>query len=59
MLLSKKIGDRVKKGDVLFTIYAEKNVKLRAAIKIAKSFDIYTTLSGRRKMLVEKVGANK
>ncbi|HLC67736.1 MAG TPA: AMP phosphorylase [archaeon] len=56
MLLSKKIGDAVKKGDVLFTIYSEKSAKLNAALKMAKSQDIYTTLTGKRTMLVEKIG---
>ena len=55
ILLSKKIGDTVRKGDVLFTIYSEKNQKLNAAIKFAKSQDIYTMLS-KRTMLVEKIG---
>ena len=55
ILLSKKINDTVKKGDMLFTIYAEKNQKLNAAVKIAKSLEIYTVLSGNRRMLVEKI----
>ena len=40
---------------MLFTIYSEKNQKLNAAIKFAKSQDIYTMLS-KRTMLVEKIG---
>ena len=55
MLLSKKISDSVKEGEALFTIFAEKRQKLNAAIKTAKSYEIYGILSGRRKMLVEKI----
>ncbi len=52
ILLNKKINDTVKKGDILFTIYAEKKHKLNLAIKAAK--DVYSTLSNKR-MLVEKI----
>ena len=55
ILLNKKISDVVKKGDVLFTIYAEKHQKLNAAVRTAKSYEIYSILSGRRKMLVENI----
>ncbi len=55
ILLNKKINDSVKKGDVLFTIYAEKSYKLNAAVKVAKTKEIYNTLSGKRSMLVEKI----
>ncbi len=55
ILLTRKIGDSVKKGDVLFTIYAEKSSKLNAAIKVAKAKETYTILSGKRAMLVEQV----
>jgi AMP phosphorylase len=55
IVINKKIGDNVKRGDVLFTIYAEKSHKLNAAIKVAKARDIYTVLTGKRKMLVETV----
>ncbi|MFH0700867.1 MAG: thymidine phosphorylase, partial [Candidatus Woesearchaeota archaeon] len=36
VLLKKKIKDTVKKGEVLFEIYAEKDYKLEAAIKLTK-----------------------
>ena len=55
ILLNKKINDSVKKGDILFTIYAEKSQKLDSAVKLAKSYEIYGILSGKRKMLVEKI----
>lgn len=54
MLLNKKINDSVKKGEILFTIFAEKRSKLNASIKAAKSYEIYNVL-GNRKMLVEKI----
>lgn len=41
ILLNKKISDPVRKGDVLFTICAEKAHRLNAAVKVAKSRDIY------------------
>lgn len=55
ILLNKKIGDYVKKGDTLFTIYSEKSYKMSAALKTAKGKEIYSTLSAKRKMLVEKI----
>lgn len=55
ILLNKKINDHVKKGEVLFTIYSEKSRKLSSAIMLAKSLEIYGTLSGTRSMLVEKI----
>ncbi|MFA4820125.1 MAG: AMP phosphorylase [Candidatus Aenigmatarchaeota archaeon] len=55
ILLNKKINDTVKKGETLFTIYSEKPQKLKSAAKTAKSYEIYNILSGKRKMLVEKL----
>lgn len=55
VLLNKKINDSVRKGDVLFTIFSEKRHKLSAAVKLAKSYEIYSLLSGSRKMLVEEI----
>ena len=55
ILLKKKINDSVKKGEVLFTIFAEKRSKLNNAIKTAKSYEIFSILSGHRNMLVEKI----
>lgn len=39
ILLHRKIGDGVSKGDVLFEIYAEKVHKLELALEVAKSSD--------------------
>ncbi|MEM3104716.1 MAG: thymidine phosphorylase, partial [Candidatus Bathyarchaeia archaeon] len=36
ILLNKKIGDHVEKGDTLFTIYAESSVKLQTAIELVE-----------------------
>jgi len=36
ILLNKKIGDHVEKGDVLFTIYAESSVKLQTAMELVE-----------------------
>lgn len=55
ILLNKKINDYVKRGEALFTIYAEKRQKLNTAVKTAKSYDVFSILSGKRKMLVEKI----
>jgi len=38
--LHKKLGDRVKKGDVLFEVFAEKNYKLNRAMSLASKLDI-------------------
>jgi len=40
ILLRKKIGDRVAKGDVLFEIYADKAQKLNRALKIEENSDV-------------------
>jgi AMP phosphorylase len=40
LLLHKKLGDRVKKGDVLFEIFADKNFKLERAAKLTNTLDI-------------------
>lgn len=55
ILLNKKINDPARQGEILFTIYAEKRNKLNAAIKTAKSYEIFRLLSENRKMLVEKI----
>ena len=60
ILFKKKIGDSVKKGDVLMEIYAEKVHKLNAAVKIAKNLDpfgIYDKTQDR--MIISKVPAEK
>ncbi|KHO47621.1 MAG: hypothetical protein QT00_C0002G0277 [archaeon GW2011_AR5] len=55
VLLNKKIGDPVRRGEVLFTIFAEKRRKLNSAVKTSKSCEVYGILTGKRSMLVETV----
>jgi AMP phosphorylase len=40
MLLHKKLGEKIRKGDVLFEIFAEKNFKLERAAKLTNSLDV-------------------
>ena len=56
MFLYKKVGDSVKKGDKLFTIYSDNVHKLNSALKLAKQYE--PTVVAKRledKMLLEKV----
>src|SRR3989344_8947025 len=55
VLLNKKIGDPVGRGEVLFTIFADKRRKLNSAVKTSKSCEVYGILTGKRSMLVETV----
>jgi AMP phosphorylase len=56
--LHKKIGDKVKKGDVLFDIYAEKDFKLERALRIAN--DAATMgVGSRHEMLIEKISSKE
>ncbi|MBI5347350.1 MAG: thymidine phosphorylase [Candidatus Aenigmarchaeota archaeon] len=41
ILLNKKLGSRVRKNDILFTIYAQKSHKFRLASRIAKKEKIF------------------
>jgi AMP phosphorylase len=52
--LRKKTGDLVKKGDILFEIYAEKNYKLERALKIAKKVRVMG-VGKKHEMLLEKI----
>jgi thymidine phosphorylase len=55
-MLNKKIGDSVKKGEILFTIFAEKRQKLSKAYKAARPMHIFYILDHKeRKMLIERV----
>lgn len=51
ILLKKKIKDTVKKGEVLFEIYAEKNHKLEAAITLAKGVQSFGIAKGIEEMM--------
>jgi AMP phosphorylase len=56
--LSKKIGDYVEKGEILYTIYAEKRYKLREAVSMAKADSCYSIINrNRRKMLLQRIGS--
>lgn len=55
VVLNKKVEDRVKKGETLYTIYAEKRQKLNRALKLAKQSSIFSVFDHRKKtMLIEK-----
>lgn len=58
ILLHKKIGDPVRKGDVLFEIFAEKAHKMNRALKIAKKSK-FIEVGKRYRMLLEKIPARK
>ncbi|MBI2172836.1 MAG: AMP phosphorylase [Candidatus Aenigmarchaeota archaeon] len=56
IFLHKKIGDSVRKGEALFTIYSEKKEKSRKAFSKARLQETYGILShGGSKMLIESV----
>ena len=56
ILLHKKTGDKVKRGDILFEIYAEKSQKLGRALRLAN--DLKTVNVGKKyQMLIEKIPA--
>ncbi len=54
ILLHKKIGDKVEKGDILFEIFAEKSYKMRRALKAAEDLDI-TVVGKKLQMVLEKI----
>jgi AMP phosphorylase len=54
ILLKKKVGDRVKRGETLFTIYAEKKYKLERALGIAKETRA-VGVGQKHDMLLEKI----
>ncbi len=54
ILLKKKTGDIVKKGETLFEIYAHKNYKLERALKIANSCRA-VGVGKKHDMLLEKI----
>ena len=56
MFLYKKVGDKVKKGEKIFTIYSDNTHKLNSALKLAKQYE--PTVIAKRledKILLEKV----
>jgi AMP phosphorylase len=54
IMLRKKMGDRVKKGDILFEVYAEKGYKLERAMRLTKDLKILG-IGKRFQMLIEKI----
>lgn len=60
ILLNKKIGDDVKKGDLLFTMYAEKAGNLSEAEKIlGEIYPIGVAKNPAEKMLIKRLPAEK
>ena len=58
MVIHKKVGDSVKKGDTLLEIYAEKGYKLERALKIAKESKV-VGVGKKFEMLLEKIPSRK
>jgi len=54
ILLHKKMGDRVKKGDILFEVFADKGYKLERAMRLTKDLKILG-IGERFQMLLEKI----
>ncbi len=54
ILLYKKVGDKVKKGEKLFTIFAEKSNKLNRASKVLEEEHAFA-VGERREMLIHEV----
>ena len=54
LIIGKKVGDRVEKGDLLFTIYAEKSTKLQRALDEIEKIEI-VGVGDRMKMLIHEV----
>lgn len=60
ILLNKKMGDSVKKGDVLFTMYADKTSKLNDAEKILETiYPIGVAKNTSDKMLIKRLPSEK
>jgi AMP phosphorylase len=51
IIIHKKLGDPVEKGDLLFTIYSDKTTKLAAAQKIAEATKIFGVADRRETMI--------
>lgn len=54
VILNKKLGDTVKKGDVLFTIYSDKTSKLAEAEKISSEERVYG-VAEKEEMLIHRL----
>ncbi len=54
VIIKKKLGEGVKKGDVLYTIYSDKTNRLSAAEKIASENHVYG-VADRREMVIHRL----
>jgi AMP phosphorylase len=54
LVLSKKIGDKVKKGDILYTVYSDKTTKLADAQKIADGNGVFQ-VANRTEMMIHRL----
>ena len=60
VLLKKKMGDKVNKGDILFQIYSKNRQKLNSAVLLAKNINpIGITGKFGEKMLVDRIPSKK
>ena len=58
VVLKAKLGDAVKKGDVLFEVYAERNGKLESALELANRLQpIVLSRKAEERMLLDQVPA--
>jgi AMP phosphorylase len=58
VMLRAKLGDRVKKGDLLFDVYAERDTRLESALKLAASLQpIGLSRRPEDRMLVSRIPA--
>ncbi len=56
IVLNKKIGDQIKKGEVIFEIYAERNTKLEAAIELSNKLNpIGLSKQPEESMLMDRI----
>ena len=58
MVFRKKLGDRVRKGDVLFEVYAKKSNKFNRALRLVEKLDIMK-IGKERRMELEKFPVRK
>jgi len=60
VLLNKKLGDKVAKGDVIYTIFSENSQKLDSAVQLAKNLNpMGITGKFGEKMLIDRIPSKK
>jgi AMP phosphorylase len=60
VLLNKKLGDRVEKGETLYTVYSDSKQKLESSVTLAESLNsIGITEKFGEKMLVDRIPTKK